>query len=137
MTAALDPGTAVTARNRHRQGGRLRFSALLSVAPLLFVCSTSTAQEPDGPPAATAGGLKGRDVFLRVCTTCHPAERVIAQGRSRAQGDEVMVTMRTARGVMFTDEDFSTVLSYLAAAHGPDSATPPPPGGRGPRPAWR
>jgi cytochrome c oxidase cbb3-type subunit 3 len=101
----------------------LRFRGLLSLAPVLFVCSTSAAQEP-GPHAATVGGLKGRDVFLRVCTTCHPAERVTAQGRTRAQWEEVMTTMRTARGAMFTDEDFSTVLNYLATAHGPARREP-------------
>ena len=76
------------------------------MATLVFVGRVSAAQEE-------------RDVFLRVCTACHPAERVTAQGRTRAQWEEVMITMRTARGAMFTDDEFGTVLDYLAAAHGP------------------
>jgi mono/diheme cytochrome c family protein len=112
-----------TARGRRRPGRLRRLCALLGLATLLLVRS-AVAQEPEEPRAPTAGDLKGRDVFLRVCTVCHPAERVTAQGRTKAQWEEVMITMRTARGAMFSDEDFSTVLNYLAAAHGPARREP-------------
>jgi cytochrome c oxidase cbb3-type subunit III len=134
MTAMLEP-TAATARGRHRPGRRRTLLALLGVAPFLFVWSVSSAQEP-APHAATPDDREGREVFLRVCAKCHTAERVTAQGRTRAQWEEVMITMRTARAAMFTDDEFATVLDYLARAHGP-SAPPPPASGRTPDPARR
>ena len=123
--------TAVSARDGRRPRRLLRLCVLFGVSCLLSVSSASPAQQPDEPHAA-ADDLKGHDVFLRVCTRCHTAERVTAQGRNRAQWEEVMITMRTARGAMFTDEEFASVLDYLAAAYGPDSAAPPSPGGRAP-----
>jgi mono/diheme cytochrome c family protein len=55
-----------------------------------------------------------------------------------------MIAMRTGRGAVFSDEEFSTILEYLVAAHGPErgpgvapQATAAPAGrgagGRGPR----
>jgi cytochrome c oxidase cbb3-type subunit III len=134
MTATLDP-TATAARGRHRSRRRWTLLAVLGVAPFLFDRSVSSAQEP-APHAAAPDDPEGREVFLRVCARCHTADRVTAQGRTRAQWEEVMITMRTARAAMFTDEEFDTVLDYLARAHGPSAPTPPA-GGRVPDPARR
>ena len=51
--------------------------------------------------------------------------------------------MRTTRGAVFTDEEFATVLAYLAARHGPESRAggapqpPRPAQGRGAPPGPR
>lgn len=103
---------------------------------LLFVWAVGSAQEPPQPPPSVADDAKGREAFIRVCAKCHTAEHVTALPRTRAQWEEAMITMRTGRGAVFSDEEFEIVLNYLVTAHGPGSA-PPPTAGRGAAPAGR
>jgi competence ComEA-like helix-hairpin-helix protein len=72
--------------------------------------SPAVAQDADSDPAAP--------VFTNVCTKCHPRERVTAMRRTRSQWEEVITTMITARAAQISDEDFDTVLGYLARHHG-------------------
>lgn len=87
--------------------------------------------------AGSASGAEeraGREAFARVCTKCHPAERVLAEGRSRTQWENTIVNMQTSRGAVLTAEEFETVLDYLSRFHGRDSAAQaPPPAGAPPR----
>ena len=107
-------------------------ASLASFALVALPWMSASGQEPAAPGAADAGA---RETFVRVCTKCHPAERVIAEGRSRAQWETTIISMQTARGAVVTPEEFDTVLDYLTRFHGRDSVVVPPPAGRAGQPA--
>jgi competence protein ComEA len=90
--------------------------ALAAVAALGALALTSRA-----PEAARAGqdtDSKSAGVFTAVCGKCHPIERITAARRTRAQWEEAITTMITARGAQVSDEEFDTVLEYLVKTHG-------------------
>src|SRR5262249_24166225 len=60
---------------------------------------------PDGP---------GKEVTLRMCGTCHPAERSAAVRLTRG-GWKSLIAKMTALGAQGTDEQRTEVLDYLAA----------------------
>ena len=57
-------------------------------------------------------------VFTNVCIKCHPKERVTVMRRTRPQWEEVINTMITVRGAQISDDDFDTVLGFLARQYG-------------------
>jgi competence protein ComEA len=59
---------------------------------------------PDGP---------GKEVTLRMCGTCHPAERSAAVRLTRG-GWKSLIAKMTALGAQGTDEERTEVLDYLA-----------------------
>jgi competence ComEA-like helix-hairpin-helix protein len=87
-----------------------------------------------GVPGLVAyNGLPGRQdsdparpVFERVCSNCHPTTRVTATRRSRAQWQEVIETMISVRGAKVADEEFETIVGYLAREHGRVNANTAP-----------
>jgi cytochrome c oxidase cbb3-type subunit 3 len=93
--------------------------------------AAGSAQAPQNPAPQTAEDLKSRETFIRVCVKCHPAERVTAEGRSRAQWETTIITMQTARGAVVTPEEFDIVLDYLTRNHGRESVIVPGAAGRG------
>jgi len=122
--------------------------ALFGIALFALIAATAfprarvdAAQAPAAqalPAENTPDDLKARETFIRVCTRCHPADRVTAEGRSRSQWEATIVTMQTARGAVITPEEFDIVLSYLTKHFGRDSIVIPPtrggaPVARGPR----
>ena len=118
------------------------FAILLAVL-LPWAVPAPSGQEPPATPQQKIEGARARETFERVCVRCHTAERVTAQPRTRGDWEEVIIAMRTTRGAVFTDEEFATVLDYLAREHAPPpvtekAAAPPQRGGRatppGPRP---
>jgi competence protein ComEA len=58
---------------------------------------------PDGPGKAT---------LLRVCSSCHSPDQVIANGQDRA-GWESTITKMAGFGAQGTDEEFTEILDYL------------------------
>ena len=61
-------------------------------------------QLPDG---------KGKDLLLRVCAGCHQPERSASVRLTREGWEEVIADM-IKRGAKGTDEEFGTILEYLA-----------------------
>ncbi|MEO8075108.1 MAG: helix-hairpin-helix domain-containing protein [Acidobacteriota bacterium] len=70
---------------------------------------------------ATGSGLAAQDqaapfpqseAFLRVCSSCHDAERILSNRRTRTQWEEVIEKM-VERGAEGTDADFTAVEEYL------------------------
>ena len=109
-------------------------------AAVLLIIRVGVAQEPAAPARPTPQDSAARDTFARVCTKCHPAERVVAEGRSRSQWENTIVSMQTSRGAVVTPEEFDTVLDYLTKFHGRDAGpaalaqgAAPGAAGRGPR----
>ena len=61
---------------------------------------------------------KSIQVLTNNCARCHPIDRVTAMRRSRAQWEETITTMITARGAQVSDDDFTTILDYLVKEYG-------------------
>jgi competence protein ComEA len=71
----------------------------------LAVASTASAQLPDGP---------GKETLVKVCGTCHQAERA-ASVRLTKEGWEEVIGDMIKRGARASDDDFAAVLQYLTA----------------------
>jgi hypothetical protein len=65
---------------------------------------------PDGP---------GKDVVLNICTQCHDLQRVRRTRLSAEGWAEILQTMLN-EGAPLTDQDFATVLRYLARNFRPE-----------------
>lgn len=76
-----------------------------------FCAFGQKAQLPDTP---------GKDVVQRVCGACHAAEMVIGKGNTR-DGWTQLVGEMISRGAQGSDEDFGTVVDYLATNFPPKS----------------
>jgi competence ComEA-like helix-hairpin-helix protein len=81
--------------------------ARVLVVALLACAARAAGQDafPDGP---------GKDVTVRVCGTCHPADRSAAVRLTRAGWQDVMAKM-VALGAKGSDEELTAVLDYLSA----------------------
>lgn len=85
-----------------------RFRFLAHLLPLIVLVSLSRAyaqqsQLPDG---------EGKDVTLRVCGQCHPANLVTGKGNTRDGWTQVVGEM-IARGAQGSDDDFGEIVDYL------------------------
>jgi competence ComEA-like helix-hairpin-helix protein len=81
--------------------------ARVLVVALLACAARTSGQDafPDGP---------GKDVTLRLCGTCHPADRSAAVRLTRPGWQDVMAKM-VALGAKGSDEELTAVLDYLSA----------------------
>jgi cytochrome c5 len=78
--------------------------AALAVLPLL---PRLHAQElPEG---------KGKDLVQMQCSSCHGLESVVAM-RATREGWESVVGYMMSRGMIATDDEYETIVSYLAKA---------------------
>jgi competence protein ComEA len=59
--------------------------------------------------------LPGKDVTLRVCGTCHEAERAGSLQQDKDGWDSTISSM-AGRGMEINDADYATVLGYLSKA---------------------
>ncbi len=85
--------------------GRLRGAAVLA---LLVLALPAAAQDafPEGP---------GKDLTLRMCGTCHPAERSAAVKLTR-DGWRAVISKMVALGAQGTDAERAEVLDYLSTS---------------------
>ena len=82
---------------------------LLLVAPLLAAPVLYAQDLPDGP---------GKDTVEKVCTTCHDLSAITAMTGSADVWQSVADDMK-GRGADATDDDFRTIVKYLAKYLGP------------------
>jgi mono/diheme cytochrome c family protein len=110
----------------HMVGGRHVRRAAVVAAILLGLTAggRGLAQERASAPALSAEDTRAREAFLRVCASCHPADRITTEGRSRAQWETTIIAMQTSRGATVSPQDFDLVLDYLTKFHGRDAAGP-------------
>jgi competence protein ComEA len=71
---------------------------------VLLLATRASAQQP--------AGAKSADAFTKVCSSCHDAERILTNRRTRTQWQEVIEKM-VERGAEGTDDDFTAVEEYL------------------------
>jgi competence ComEA-like helix-hairpin-helix protein len=98
-------------------GSRWLMSGALSAA--LFLPAALGAQDaaqqgvkdplPDAP---------GKDLVLQKCTQCHDESRFAVLHQSGDDWDQVLTQM-TTNGLTVTDEEYATILNYLAKNLGP------------------
>lgn len=84
---------------------------------------TALAQQPAAPAAPAAKGTlpvhselpaaDGKDTVMKVCSKCHSPNLILANPRNR-QGWEETITKMSGLGAMATDDEFTTILEYLA-----------------------
>lgn len=95
-----------------------RFAARCALAAVVAGGMALAGQAPAAARAGQDPDNKSAGVFTAVCGKCHPVERVTAARRTRAQWEEAITTMITARGAQVSDEEFDIVLEYLVRTHG-------------------
>ena len=87
---------------------RLRLLALASFAAAALAAAPSSAaaqtQLPDGA---------GKDLTIKLCGSCHPADRGASVRLTREGWQDVMTRM-VGLGLKATDEELNVVLEYLA-----------------------
>lgn len=92
------------------QGFALRPRLLGALLPIAFLASIlpATAQDPfpEGP---------GKEVTVRLCGTCHPAERSAAVRLTR-DGWQAVMSKMVSLGAQGSEAERATVLDYLSAS---------------------
>ena len=68
------------------------------------------AQQKQQYPELPAG--PGKDTLIRVCSSCHSPDNVIANGQDR-DGWEATITKMAGFGAQGTDDDYTAILEYL------------------------
>ncbi|PWU06449.1 MAG: hypothetical protein C5B51_12220 [Terriglobia bacterium] len=59
----------------------------------------------------------GKELVGKVCTVCHELTRITSKKRTKAEWSDTVDKM-AARGAMATDEEFETIVAYLAKHFG-------------------
>jgi competence protein ComEA len=80
---------------------------------------SASAPSASAPGSAAAAQADDRNAatFTRVCSTCHDAQRILSNRRSKDQWSEVIDKM-IERGAQGTDDDFTEVMDYLVGHYG-------------------
>lgn len=95
-------------------GGCATYPAETAEAPADASASTEVAAAADiGPFAAGAGAAETNEA----CTVCHGADQVINASYD-AEGWADTVDRMMSYGAEVSDEDFETIVNYLAANYG-------------------
>lgn len=91
--------------------------------------SALTAHKPQAPrlpppvPESVLPAGQNRALVVEMCTSCHPADLVASQRRTREEWDSTVARM-IKRGAIPTDPEKTLILEYLNKNFGVDS--PPP-----------
>jgi competence ComEA-like helix-hairpin-helix protein len=94
------------------------FSFVIFVVSVSFVVASVAPSSVTYAHQQDASSDKDAPTFQRVCSNCHPLARVTGTRRLKKQWEEVIETMITSRGAKVSDEDFDTILGYLARNYG-------------------
>jgi competence protein ComEA len=79
-------------------------------APLLFAQQAGQPQGSQVHPELPAG--PGKNTLIRVCSSCHSPDNVIANGQDRT-GWENTITKMAGFGATGTDDEYTEILEYL------------------------
>ena len=92
---------------------------LLAAATLVLLAglTVSTQDAPADPHPKLPPGQR-RELMIRVCSSCHEPEKVADQEYDAA-GWKSVVDQMAAEGASATDEEFDTIVKYLAKAFPP------------------
>jgi cytochrome c5 len=79
-------------------------------AALLLAASLEAQDLPDGA---------GKDLVMNVCTVCHDLVRVTSKRKTKEEWNDIVDQMAT-KGAKASDEEFDTIVNYLAKNFGKD-----------------
>ena len=85
---------------------------VIIVTALLLAASVQAQDLPNGA---------GKELVMNVCTVCHDATRIISKKRTKEEWSDTVDKM-AARGAKASDEEFETIVTYLAKYFGKDQA---------------
>ncbi len=80
------------------------------VTAFVLAASVQAQDLPDGA---------GKDLVMKVCTVCHELTRITSKKRTKEEWSDTVDKM-AARGAMASDEEFETIVNYLAKYFGKD-----------------
>ena len=84
---------------------------LATILPAFLLAASVQAQDlPDGV---------GKDLVMNVCTQCHELTRITSKKRTKEEWNDTVDKM-AARGAKASDEEFETIVTYLAKYFGKD-----------------
>jgi competence ComEA-like helix-hairpin-helix protein len=95
----------------------VRITVLVFILASAFVVFRRLPVPAHGAQAQPQEGAVAMDTLKKVCGACHALERVTSSRRSRAQWEETTDKMITL-GAKGTEEEFTTILSYLLRHYG-------------------
>ena len=87
---------------------RDRLATILMV--FLLAVSVQAQDLPDGA---------GKDLVMNVCTQCHDLARITSKNRTKEEWNDTVDKM-AARGAKASDDEFETIVTYLAKYFGKD-----------------
>ena len=77
---------------------------------LLLAASLEGQDLPDGA---------GKDLVMNVCTVCHDLMRITSKRKTKEEWNDIVDQMAT-KGAKASDEQFDTIVNYLAKNFGKD-----------------
>jgi len=80
------------------------------VASFLLAPSVQAQDLPDGA---------GKELVMNVCTQCHELTRITTKKRTKEEWSDTVDKM-AVRGAKASDEEFETIVNYLAKYFGKD-----------------
>lgn len=80
------------------------------LAALLLAASLEAQDLPDGA---------GKDLVMNVCTVCHDLMRITSKRKTKEEWNDIVDQMAT-KGAKASDEEFDTIVNYLAKNFGKD-----------------
>jgi hypothetical protein len=105
------------------------FSELAAPDAASFALQAAAPDKKEAPPSEPPiPEGKGKDLTVRLCTTCHAASQWSTQRHTRDEWSSVIDSM-VSKGLEASDEDLAIVNDYLATNLGPakkDAPASPP-----------
>jgi mono/diheme cytochrome c family protein len=91
----------------------LKRGTLASILTAFLLAASVQAQDlPEGA---------GKALVTKVCTVCHEVTRITSKKRTKEEWSDTVDKM-AARGARATDEEFETIVTYLAKNFAKDQA---------------
>jgi len=87
---------------------RARLATILTA--FLLAASVEAQDLPNGP---------GKDLVMNVCTVCHELTRITSKMKTKEEWGDTVDKM-ASRGAKASDEEFETIVAYLAKYFGKD-----------------
>jgi len=87
---------------------RARLASILTA--FLLPASVQAQDLPDGA---------GKELVMNVCTQCHELTRITSKRKSKEEWSDTVDKM-ASRGAKASDEEFDTIVTYLAKNFGKD-----------------
>jgi hypothetical protein len=87
------------------------------VAPIVFLCLSTTAIAQQKPQAPGFPDAPGKDTLLNKCFQCHSPGMWMDHRQDRKGWEGVLYRM-VGRGALWTEEDIKAMADYLGAVYG-------------------